>query len=107
MISLDKRCHMMCHVKNYQRCSLRSKRFRASSSRTSGREQKKKGMTAEGEGKELTSSFPPLPSPSLFHLFVFRSRSNFRAITRLETLATQATNVVKVMSGQRTLTRGK
>ena len=57
MISLDKRCHMMCHVKNYQRCSLRSKRFRASSSRTSGREQKKKeGMTGEGEGKEGTSS---------------------------------------------------
>ena len=43
--------------------SLRSKRFRASSSRTSGRE-KKKGMTGEGEGKEGT---------------------NFRAITRLET----------------------
>ena len=43
--------------------SLRSRRFRASSSRTSGRE-KKKGMTGEGEGKEGT---------------------NFRAITRLET----------------------
>ena len=36
--------------------SLRSKRFRASSSRTSGREQKKKkGMTGEGEGKEGTA----------------------------------------------------
>ena len=31
--------------------SLRSKRFRASSSRTLGREQKK-GMTGEGEGRE-------------------------------------------------------
>ena len=42
--------------------SLRSKRFRASSSRTSGREQKKKEC----------------------------SRSNFRAMTQLEALATQA-----------------
>ena len=32
--------------------------------------------------------FPLLPSPSPFHFFC--SRSNFRAITRLETLATQA-----------------
>ena len=32
--------------------SLRSKRFRASSSRTLGREQKKRGMTGEGEGNE-------------------------------------------------------
>ena len=32
----------------------------------------------------------PSPSPSPFHLF-FCSGSNFRAITRLETLATQAT----------------
>ena len=30
------------------------------------------------------------PSPSPFHLF-FCSSSNFRAVTRLETLATQAT----------------
>ena len=43
--------------------SLRSKRFRASSSRKVGREQKKD---------------------------IFRFRSNFRAITRLKTLATQA-----------------
>ena len=35
-------------------------------------------------------AFPLLPSPSIFHLFVFRFRSNFRAIIRLETLATQA-----------------
>ena len=54
-------------------CSLRSKRFRASSSRKLGREQNKKGMTGEGEGTP-----------------VFCSCSNFRATTRLETLATQA-----------------
>ena len=64
--------------------------YRASSSRTSGREQKKvacvKGMTGEGEGEGKEG----LPLP--FHLFVFRFRSNFRAITRLETLATQATS---------------
>ena len=47
--------------------SLHNKRFWASSSWKLGREQKK-GMKEEGEG----------------------SRSNFRAITRLETLATQA-----------------
>ena len=35
-------------------------------------------MTGEGEGKEGTLFSPP------------RFRSNFRAITRLETLATQA-----------------
>ena len=44
-------------VKGYSKIvetSLRSKRFRASSSRTLGREQKKKkkGMTGEGEGRE-------------------------------------------------------
>ena len=42
-------------VKGYSKIvetSLRSKRFRASSSRTLGREQKKKkGMTGEGEGE--------------------------------------------------------
>ena len=47
-------------------CSLHSKRFRASSSRKLGREQKK-GMREEGEGS---------------------------AITRLETLATQAKDFV-------------
>ena len=31
------------------------------------------------------------PSPSPFHFFFFCSSSNFRAVTRLETLATQAT----------------
>ena len=38
-------------------------------------------------------AFPLLLSPSPFHFF-FCSRSNFRAITRLETLATQAMTVV-------------
>ena len=55
--------------------SLRSKRFLASSSRKLGREQKKE-RTGEGEGNET--------------FFFFCSRSNFRAVTRLETLATQA-----------------
>ena len=41
-------------------------------------------MTGEGEGKEGTT-------PTPFHLFFFCSRSNFRAITRLQTLTTQAT----------------
>ena len=36
-------------------------------------------------------AFPLLPSSSPFHLFFFCSRANFRAVTRLETLATQAT----------------
>ena len=49
--------------------SLRSKRFRASSSITLEREQTKKRITGEGVGC---------------------SRSTFRAITRLEKLATQA-----------------
>ena len=34
-------------------------------------------------------AFPFLPTPSPFH-FCFGSRSNFRAVTQLETLATQA-----------------
>ena len=74
--------------------SLRSKPFRASSSRKLGREQKK-GMTGEGEGegsegtvgfagKRFLFSLPP--PPSIF----FCSRSNFRVITRMETLAMQA-----------------
>ena len=46
--------------------------------RVSWDESKKKGMTGEGEGNEGTH-------------FFFCSRSNFRAINRLETLATQAT----------------
>ena len=55
--------------------SLRSKRFHASSSRTSGREQKKKRNDGGGGGERR---------------IVFRFHSNFRAITRLETLATHA-----------------
>ena len=57
--------------------SLRSKRGLASSSRRLGREQKKRN---DGRGGGAT-------------LF-FGSRSNFRAITRLETLATQANILV-------------
>ena len=53
---------------------LCSKRFLASSSRKLGREQKKE-RTGEGEGNET---------------FFFCFRSNFRAVTLLETLATQA-----------------
>ena len=46
-------------------------------------------MTGEGEGEEGSFLFSPPPTPStLFFCF----RSNFRAITRLETLATQATD---------------
>ena len=47
--------------------------------RESWDESKKRGMTGEGEGNEGT-------------FFFFCSRSNFRAVTRLETLATQATH---------------
>ena len=43
-------------------------------------------MAGEGEGEKET--LLPSPSPSPFHLFC--SRSNFRAITRLKTLAKQA-----------------
>ena len=46
--------------------------------RESWDESKKKGMTGEGEGNEF---------------FFFCSRSNFRAVARLETLATQATKM--------------
>ena len=47
-------------------------------------------MTGAGEGNEGTFSPLPLPLP-LKPFFCFRS--NFRAITRLETLATQARKV--------------
>ena len=44
-------------------------------------------MTGEGEGIEFVC------------LFVFLLRSNFRAMTRLETLATQAKNMTKPKTG--------
>ena len=72
--------------------SLCNKRFRTSSSRTLGREQKKR-MTGEAGGRRKRCRFPLLrspPSPPSTFFFFFCSRSNFRAITRLETLATQA-----------------
>ena len=65
---------------------LRSKRFHASSSRKLVQQQKRKGITEEGE----KSFFSPRPFPLPF--FFFCSRSNVRVITRLETLATQAIN---------------
>ena len=56
------------------------------SSRKLGQDRsKKKWMTGEGEGNEGFLFSPP-PPPSTF----FCLRSNVRAITRLETLATQA-----------------
>ena len=65
--------------------SLCSKRFRASSSL--GREQKKRNDAGGGGRKRcFLFSLPPPPSTIFFSC----SRSNFRAITRLETLATQA-----------------
>ena len=60
--------------------------FRASSWREVGTRAKKKEMTGEGEGKEGILLSPPHPPSTFF----FCSRSKFRAITRLETLATQA-----------------
>ena len=65
------------------------------SSRKLGQEQKKKENEWQGRGRGkkeppsllLLLFFPP-PPPST--VFFFRFRSNFRAITRLETLATQA-----------------
>ena len=65
--------------------SLCSRRFRASSSRTLGRERKKEEWRGRGRGEKVFSSPLPLPFP------FFCSRFNFRAITRLETLATPAT----------------
>ena len=68
--------------------SLCSKRFRASSSRTLGREQKKRNDAGGGGRRKrcFLFSLPPPPSTIFFSCY----RSNFRAITRLETLATQA-----------------
>ena len=77
-----------------QMVSPRSKRVLASSSRKLGREQKKRkdgGGGGEWRNEGMKEwRFPLLHSPSPFHLFFFCSRSNFRAVTRLETLATQA-----------------
>ena len=44
-----------------------------------------------GEKRKLSSSFLPLPLPFFFVCL----RSNFRAITRLETLATQASSLLR------------
>ena len=75
---------MFSATKNILLLSLRSKFFGASWSRKLGWESKKRGMSPEGEGRKEN-----LPPPSfLFHLFC--SRSNFRAISRCKTLATQA-----------------
>ena len=66
--------------------SPRSKRLPASSLRKLGRKQKR-GMKGKGEGRE-GNSFPlvlPLQSSISFTL-----APNYRAISRLETLATQA-----------------
>ena len=68
--------------------SLCSKRFRASSSRTLGREQKKRNDGGGGGRRKRCFLFSPPPPP--FTIFFSCSRSNFRAITRSETLATQA-----------------
>ena len=54
---------------NQRELSLRSKRFRASSSRkvgTRAKKKKKQEMTGKGEGKKVSSS--PLPLPPLFLL---------------------------------------
>ena len=56
-------------------------------------ESKKKGMTGEAGGRRFPLLRSPPSPPStffFFSFFFFGSRSNFRAMTRLETLATQA-----------------
>ena len=53
----------------------------------------KKRMTGEGRGEKV--SFSPHPFPPLF---VFSSRSTFRAITRLKTLATQASRASSIVA---------
>ena len=54
-------------------------------------ESKKKGMTGEAGGRRFPLlRSPPSPPSTFFFFFFFGSRSNFRAMTRLETLATQA-----------------
>ena len=72
-----------------QMVSLRSKRVLASSSRKLGREKEWRGRgrgMKEWRNEGFLFSTPPPPST----FFFFCSRSNFRAVTRLETLATQA-----------------
>ena len=69
--------------------SLYSKRSRVSSSRNLGREQKRlvKGER-RGEKETLIPLLPSLsPPPSPPNFFWGGSRSNFRAITQLETYA--------------------
>ena len=68
--------------------SLRSNRFRASSSRKLGREQKKEWRERGRGEKEVTSSSLPFPVPFFFFFAP--------ALTRLETLATQATCTSKL-----------
>ena len=70
--------------------SLHSTRFRASSSRKLGLEQKKwnEGWGGRERRKQRFLFSPPFPRP--FYFFFCCSRSNFGAITRLGTLATQA-----------------
>ena len=70
-------------TKNILLLSLHSKRFRSRWSRKLGGESKKRGMSPEGEGRKEN-----LPLSLFFHFFC--SRSNFGAISRCETLATQA-----------------
>ena len=90
-----------------QTSSLHSKRFRTSSLRKLGREPKKRASIltrcqyTNEPNHEISSgvflnrgvcrqAFPLLPSPPLPPSIFFCSHSNFRAITRLEMLATQA-----------------
>ena len=79
--------------------SLRSKRFRASSPRKAGTTAKKKRNDGGGGGESrkrlpanstILKNFLFSPPPPTSTLCFFRCRSNFRAVTRLETVATQA-----------------
>ena len=69
------------------RTSLHNKRFRARRRESWDESKNKRGIRGGGEGAERFPFSPP-PPPSMF--FFFCSRFTFRAITRLETLATQA-----------------
>ena len=57
-------------------------------------------MRGEGEGSEENSSPLSLPLP---FFFFFCSRSNFRAITRLESLATQAKVALNLLADKHLL----